>query len=210
MSYQNREDFLHAAGLFEFAMLLIGLFLGWLFSVGAVEQIHWNWPAVMWASLAGVVLFLVITTIERLPFNPLKSIQDTVVEIIGRPLSQCSLLELALLASLAGIGEEVLFRGFLMSWLESFAGHWIALGLSSVAFGLVHAVTWVYTIFAAMAGLFFGWLYDATGERNLLVPIISHSLYDFLAFIMIVREAKKVYGDAPPEENSETENEFEW
>ncbi len=210
MSFQNREDFLHAAGLFEFAMLVIGLFLGWVFSVGAVEQIHWNWIAVMWGSLAGTVLFLVILGLERLPFDPLKSIQDTVVKVIGRPLSQCNLLELALLALLAGIGEEVLFRGFLMTWLESFGGYWVGLIISSVVFGLVHSVTWAYTFFAAMAGAFLGWLFDATGERNLLVPIIGHALYDFLAFIMIAREAKKEYGDEPFEENSETENEFEW
>ncbi len=210
MSFQNREDFLHAAGLFEFAMLVIGLFLGWVFSVGAVEQIHWSWIAVMWGSLAGTVLFLVILGLERLPFDPLKSIQDTVVKVIGRPLSQCNLLELALLALLAGIGEEVLFRGFLMTWLESIGGYWVGLIISSIVFGLVHSVTWAYTFFAAMAGAFLGWLFDATGERNLLVPIIGHALYDFLAFIMIAREAKKVYGDEPFEENPETENEFEW
>lgn len=210
MSYQNREDFLHAAGLFEFAMLVIGLFLGWVFSVGAVEQVHWNLSAVMWGSLAGAVLFLVILGVEHLPFDPLQSIQDTVIKIIGRPLSQCNLLELALLACLAGIGEEVLFRGFLMTWLESIGGYWVGLGVSSVAFGLVHSVTWIYTIFATMAGGFLGWLFDATGERNLLVPIVAHALYDFLAFIMIAREAKKVYGDEPFEEEPETENEFEW
>jgi membrane protease YdiL (CAAX protease family) len=61
-----------------------------------------------------------------------------------------------------------------------------------------------------MAGGFLGWLFDATGQRNLLVPIVSHSLYDFLAFIMIAREAKKMYGDEPFEEEPETNNEFEW
>lgn len=210
MSFQNREDFLHAGGLFEFALLLLGIILGWVFSVSPVENLQWTWTAAMWGSLAGALLFLLIMGLEQLPFDSLRSIQDTVIEIIGRPLSQCNLAELALLAILAGIGEEVLFRGFLMTWLESWGGYWLGLGASSFAFGLVHSVTWTYTLFATLAGAFLGWLFDATGQRNLLVPIVAHALYDFLAFIMIAREAKKVYGNEPVEQEPETDNEFEW
>ena len=192
--------------------MILGIALGWIFSINSVEHFHWTFSAAMWGTLAGVALFALITGIENLPFNLLRSIQDTVIDVIGKPLSQCSLIELALLSILAGIGEEVLFRGFLMTWIESWGGYWVGLGVSSFAFGLVHSVTWTYTIFATMAGGFLGWLFDATGERNLLVPTICHALYDFLAFIVIAREARKIYGDAPSDQNSEakSDNEFKW
>ncbi|MBL4884055.1 MAG: CPBP family intramembrane metalloprotease [Planctomycetaceae bacterium] len=210
MSFQNREDFLHTAGLFEFSLLVLGVALGWAFSVSSVEQIQWTLPATMWGILAGLALYLLITGLEHLPFDPLKSIQETVLEVIGRPLSQCSLIELALLSILAGIGEEVLFRGFLMTWIESWGGYWLGFGVSSFVFGLVHSVTWAYTFFATLAGGFLGWLFDATGQRNLLVPIIAHALYDFLAFIAIAKEARKMFGDEQSQKKSETDNEFEW
>ena len=210
MSDHNHEDFLYSAGFFEFAMLVIGLFLGWVFSVEVADQIHWNWTALMWGSLAGIVLFLLVMGLEHLPFDPLRSIQDRIIATIGKELAKCTLLELALISLLAGLGEEVLFRGFLMTWLESMGGYSVGLGVSSIVFGLVHSITWLYMIFTALSGLFLGWLFDATGERNLLVPIVCHALYDFLAFIVIAREARKTFGDALYEEEAETENEFEW
>lgn len=191
-------------------MLLIGLFLGWVFSVGAADQIHWSWTALMWGSLSAIALFLVILGFEHLPFDPLRSIQNRIIATIGKALAQCNLLELALISLLAGLGEEVLFRGFLMVWLESLGGYWVGLGLSSILFGLAHYINWVNVILTGVVGLFLGWLFDATGERNLLAPIVCHALYDFLAFIAIAREAKKTFGDALYEEETETENEFEW
>jgi membrane protease YdiL (CAAX protease family) len=32
---------------------------------------------------------------------------------------------------------------------------------------------------------------DVSGERNLLAPIITHGLYDFLAFLVVAETARK-------------------
>ena len=52
-------------------------------------------------------------------------------------------------------------------------------------FGLAHSVTRTYAILATIIGLYFGWLWLATG--NLLVPITTHAVYDFLALVYFVR-----------------------
>ena len=43
----------------------------------------------------------------------------------------------------------------------------------------------------ALMGLYFGLLLDATGSRNLLVPILAHGLYDYLPFLVLIRTARQ-------------------
>ena len=84
-----------------------------------------------------------------------------------------------LVALAAGIGEELLFRGFIQAGLENLLGAWGGLIIASLLFGLVHAMTRTYFILTTFVGLYLGLLYQWTG--NLLVPILVHFLYDWVA-----------------------------
>src|SRR5205085_12118606 len=96
-----------------------------------------------------------------------------------------TLLDLAAISVLAGFGEEMLFRGVLQDLLSRWLGPWPALAFASVLFGLLHLITPTYAVLAALMGAYLGWLYARTG--NLLVPIMTHTLYDFFALSYIVR-----------------------
>ncbi|TWT63627.1 CPBP family intramembrane glutamic endopeptidase [Rubinisphaera italica] len=209
MKFNNREEFLTNAGIFEFSLLVVALILGWVCSVQPTEYVIFSWKPLIYGLLAALPLFVIFMAIEQLPISSVQKVQQTVLDAMGRFLAGCNHLELALLALLAGIGEEILFRGFLMTWIESFAGYYWGLAISSLAFGLMHAVTWVYTIFATAAGFYFGFVFDITGERNLLAPIATHAFYDYLAFLVIVYEARKTQPDEPDPKESEQES-FEW
>lgn len=82
-------------------------------------------------------------------------------------------------SALAGIGEEMLFRGAMQAGLTASLGPWSGLLLASILFGLMHALSWAYFMLAAVMGLYLGGLYQMTG--NLLLPAIVHGLYDALA-----------------------------
>lgn len=85
----------------------------------------------------------------------------------------------ALVAISAGICEEVVFRGWLLSTLHTTMGlSGIALiGLASVLFGCAHVYQGPTGVFlTALAGALFCLLYIATG--SLLVPIALHVLVD--------------------------------
>lgn len=73
-----------------------------------------------------------------------------------------------LLAALSGLAEELVFRGVLLPYL----GLWV----SSALFGLAHLVPrqglWPWSVWAAVAGVAFGWGALATG--GLLAPIAGH------------------------------------
>jgi membrane protease YdiL (CAAX protease family) len=63
-----------------------------------------------------------------------------------------------------------------------------ALLLAAALFGVLHFITPAYAVLAGLLGLYMGVLYLVTG--NLLVPIVVHSLYDFVALLYLVRWRK--------------------
>jgi membrane protease YdiL (CAAX protease family) len=96
-----------------------------------------------------------------------------------------SIGQLALISALAGLGEELLFRGVLQGRLELLLGQLLGWVAASLAFGLAHPVTRGYVVAAVLIGLYLGGLWQVTD--NLLVPIVAHSAYDFLALLYFVR-----------------------
>ena len=81
----------------------------------------------------------------------------------------------------AGLGEEMLFRGIFQYELAARLGNLLAVGLSSMVFGALHAVTPLYAGLATMASIYFGAMYLTTG--NLAVPIVCHAVYDIGALL---------------------------
>ena len=81
----------------------------------------------------------------------------------------------------AGLGEEMLFRGVLQYEIGTRAGDALSLGVASIIFGALHAVTPLYAILASIASVYFGWLYISFD--NLAVPISAHAIYDVGALL---------------------------
>lgn len=102
-----------------------------------------------------------------------------VCRVIVRPLFEhVHLWHILLISVLAGLGEELLFRGVLQPI--------IGLPLASLVFGAVHVGGrgFVgYGVWAACIGALFGWLMVFTG--GLLAPIVAHAVYDALALAYV-------------------------
>jgi membrane protease YdiL (CAAX protease family) len=85
----------------------------------------------------------------------------------------------------AGVCEEVLFRGLLIT--AGIAAGWppvVAVLASSALFGLVHLYQgWLGMVFATAFGLFAAWIYLRTG--SLLLPIVLHVVMDLRALVMV-------------------------
>lgn len=84
------------------------------------------------------------------------------------------------LAAIAGIGEELMFRGVLQTAADRQWPLAAAILFPSVLFGLLHARTALYAVVAGLVGAYLGILYWAT--ESLLAPIITHAFYDYVAF----------------------------
>jgi len=123
--------------------------------------------------------------LQALPFAALRRIDQIVRELFQQHMSHLRLWQLAVIAALAGIGEELFFRGLIQLGLSSGLGLnvWLAILITSLFFGLAHSMTLTYFMLTFAVSLYFGFLFDYTG--NLLVPIAIHALYDFVVFLYV-------------------------
>lgn len=89
-------------------------------------------------------------------------------------------LPYVLIALLPAFCEEIAFRGFVLSGLRHLGHKWWAIGISAIAFGMVHFFL-QQKISAAVVGVVLGFLAVQTGS---LVPaMVFHALYNSLQLI---------------------------
>lgn len=177
--FDDRTSFLNLAGLMQGGLIVIALLLAWMTGQTPLDDIRWDWTAVGW-SLAAVLPLLVV-------FFAARNLRDVVLKVIGRPLSRCAWYDLVLLAAVAGFSEELLFRGVLQPWIGRI-NPWTGVVAANVIFGLLHAVTPLYAVVATGFGFYLSWLYAGPDGANLLRPMITHGVYDYIAFLLILRD----------------------
>jgi len=100
------------------------------------------------------------------------------------PTSRCELTWFTFGVSIsAGICEELLFRGFLLSVFSDYIGLFTSLILSSFLFGLCHIYQgWLNAIRTGIYGLVFGGIYILTD--SLLIVIMLHAMIDIYVGII--------------------------
>ncbi len=138
------------------------------------------------ATAPPLILFLLCL---KLPLTPLKEIARIVDEMIVPLFRDCRVWQLVVIAALAGLGEEMVFRGVVQAavaeWIGGPRGLWLGLLAAAALFGFLHTITPAYALLAGLIGLYLGWIWLATG--NLLVPVLVHGLYDFLVLTYFVK-----------------------
>jgi membrane protease YdiL (CAAX protease family) len=93
--------------------------------------------------------------------------------------------EFAVVALVAGLGEELFFRSLLQDVFARWLENWAAVTVTAVLFGLMHPITLTYGVLATLAGAYLGYVYLASG--NLLVAAVAHAFYDFAALVYLLR-----------------------
>ena len=94
-----------------------------------------------------------------------------------------------MLGGIAGLCEELLFRGCLQEAMVKPLGPVWGIVVPSVLFGLAHSATPRYTILAFLVSLYLGFVQFKW--QNLLIPIIVHSLFDVIGFMIAFLMARK-------------------
>lgn len=165
------------------------MLLGWALSrwldVRITDHLHLSFPAILWGVIASLPLFAGLHWTLHTNSPPVRRLVQLVQDQLGPLVAGRSPTELALVAGLAGLAEEVLFRGVIQTELASMLPAFLAVVLTSAAFGLAHFLTLSYALLAAMAGLYLGTLYWIQG--NLLIPIVAHAVYDLAALMQLAR-----------------------
>ncbi|MEK6250179.1 MAG: CPBP family intramembrane metalloprotease [Planctomycetales bacterium] len=192
MTNNSSRIFATAAG-FEGGLGLLAWLIGWWLDVPPWQTLHWSIEAMLWGLAATLPLIAALLLIDRYPFGPFRDLKRVVDNLVVPIFRGFRIWQFLILAVLAGVGEELLFRGLLQAGLAEFLqdriaeplAPWLALAVASVIFGLMHPITKTYAILCMLVGFYLGWLWIMTD--NLLVPIVIHAAYDFVALVYLVK-----------------------
>lgn len=189
----NSENFFKTACYFEAGLILVAILFGWILDVDPFANLFFSEPGILYGIIGTAPLFILFLALNQLKFNSVVEIRDSLLETLGPSLSKCHWSDLFVLAAIAGISEELVFRGVLQPYMENTWGMWQGLIISNIIFGFVHAITPLYAVLATLVGIYLGLYLDYDSQRNLLTPIIIHGLYDFLVFLILVSNYKKEF-----------------
>ena len=171
--------------MLELALLVFAFVWNWLFHRPALLDLHWSFTAASIGIVAAIppFAFFVWTLNSSLHIF---SRHNQLMEFLLRPLfGNWSLLQLFAISLVAGLSEEAFFRGAIQGSLADRVNVILAVLLVSALFGAFHLLTWTYAIIAALIGAYLGLLWIWTG--NLLTPMITHAVYDFVALVYFFR-----------------------
>ena len=177
--------FLAAVGL-QGALLLLALGAGPLLGAPPLQGLRLSPGEASWGMAAALPPALAVILAVRAEVPWARRLAQAAEDLL-KPLLANSPARLALVAVLAGLGEEALFRGVLQTAIGDAAGPgagWLA---ASLLFGAAHLVSREYAALATLFGLYFGGLYYWSG--NLLVPAGAHAAYDFILLLFLRRRA---------------------
>ena len=171
------------------ALLMIG-FITWLKGLGWSDlgfKHPDSWPRIL---LVGILVAIVLQSAALLQIKlggPMPDI-SSFSQIKNNPWALLGYLVISWTS--AGFGEEIIWRGFIMTQISRLFGAgktgWtIGLFTSAILFGLVHAYQGITGILmTSITGIIFGLVF-LNSKQNLWASILAHAFTDSLAFILI-------------------------
>jgi membrane protease YdiL (CAAX protease family) len=176
----------------EGGIAVVAVIGAWIFHIPLREQFApWGTPlAIAFARglLATVPMLVAFWFLVHSKSPLVRQLREQVEWLVGEMFPMGNVLQFALVAALAGVGEELLFRGVVQTKLGEWTTPAIGLLLASFLFALAHALSTLYFVFAIVVGGFLGWL--AMYYHDLVAPMVAHGLYDFIALVYLSRSSK--------------------
>jgi hypothetical protein len=174
----------------------VALGVGRLAGVPPFGRFRLDAQAIGYSVAATLPLLGLLRWCLRTEWGPMRRLVKLVEEHLTPYLPGASAGGIVLLSLLAGIGEEALFRGVIQAGLSERLPAPVAVAIAALLFGVAHWLTMSYAVLAALIGVYLGILFLVTG--NLLVPALTHALYDVAALSILVRMRPDASGPEPP------------
>ncbi|MCZ6677717.1 MAG: CPBP family intramembrane metalloprotease [Candidatus Poribacteria bacterium] len=171
--------------LVEGGLAGVALLLGKLVSQPPLASIYWDKADLLVGIVSALPMLGAFWFFLRWPVGSLVELRRFLMEFVRPLFGRCTLLELSVISLLAGVGEEMLFRGVLQGALSRWFGPVVGLAVASIFFGLAHFMSPTYAVVASLMGAYLGGVWQSTD--NLLTPIVTHAVYDFLALYWLLK-----------------------
>lgn len=143
-----------------------------------------NWMD-LWTAPAGFVIYIIVSAVllsyvSSFPWFNIDQAQD--VGFNGLTVKYEYIMAFITLVVVAPIAEEVLFRGYLFGKLRKFMPLWVAIALTSLAFGAIHGA-WNIALDTFALSIVLCTLRVVTG--SLWAPILLHMIKNSIAFYIL-------------------------
>jgi membrane protease YdiL (CAAX protease family) len=145
----------------------------------------WVWAV---ATVGAIAIGQAFESVASLAGIPESEPLAAVAKAAGETTVPAFALLLLFGALLAGIAEELFFRGYMQTRLVARFGRWPGIALTSVAFGIIHMDP-VHSAGALLIGLYLGWLAERAGHIRL--PMTVHVLNNAASFALA-----RAFGDS--------------
>jgi len=195
----NRKTLLSVAVLVEGGLFLTGYLLLGDLRTEVWATIRVSWIATGYVLLLCLPMLIALYITMRTTWPPLSRLREEMDEKVGPIFANSKLVDLAVIAFFAGVGEELFFRGWMQSALIGKFGVWLGILIASLVFGFAHYLSKEYAIYAFITGIYLGLIYYVTG--NLFIVMAVHANYDFIALIYVVRKGKQKTENLTAQEN---------
>ncbi len=162
----------------QFGIVVLAVLLALVFRIDLFGQLEFSVEAMNWGLIGTLPLLMSVWALSDARWAWAEELRRLMREMVIPLFRNAPTGTLFLVSLLAGVGEELLFRGVIQGGLSGLLGPWPALILASVLFGALHALTRAYFIIATLMGFYLGLFYLWSG--NLLIPILIHFLYDWI------------------------------
>jgi len=184
----NRKALFLITVFAEGGLLVLGMILLRFSQLEAWTKFNISW----WSTASALLLCLPMLTLlfffDRSNWELMIRFRHEFDEKIIPIFANNKLPDLIVIALLAGVGEELFFRGWLQNFLISTIEIWLGILIASAIFGLFHYLSGTYAIYAGLTGLYLGVIYQVSG--NLYIVMAIHALYDFIALVYLLRQGK--------------------
>ncbi len=189
--FLSRDEVMRMSLIVEGGMGAFSLVIGYYLSIPFAKSIHLNplqFPELGIGAAAAIVGALVALGAQRIPMAFARRLKADSHKIATRLLCQCTLPDLIGISLLAGVGEELLFRGLFQQGLAMvIPDPWVVTGIVAVLFGLLHSLSIPYILAAAIASVGLSALLIFTGD--LVTCMVCHAVYDLILLLILVRPA---------------------
>jgi len=177
----SRNDLLRLGKWFTLGLCLIAALLPLPFERPGVWSALGLAGLFTWQTLLSSALGLIIGALVAalvIHWQPMRVVAEQLMQLVAWETLRT--FDYVLIALMAAVGEELLFRGALQPLI----------GLLPVAviFGLLHFTSIAHVILAGMLGLLLGWLYQWSG--SLWSPMAAHFWVDLATGLLLARSLK--------------------
>lgn len=184
----TRWQLLGTALTFE-GLLVVAALAGnlWL-DLGLFEMLTIDASAVGYGAVATLPMLLLLWWTSRSRWKPLRVLRFATRRVLHDMFANARPIDIVVIAALAGIGEELFFRGVLIDGLSSIWPVWMAVVVASLVFGAAHAITPAYMWITILVGFYLSGVYLKFG---LIAAVVAHGLYDLIALSVLVNEIRR-------------------